>query len=131
MLGDRLKRRGKGNKMSNGRDDLHQLVEHKRILDEIEKGTRLANREILHERIPSLNRENILALAVSVGRLRARYLEAAFKLAIDEHGEPPNREEVDELRLRREMYEEVKHAHEALRDAISKGYVDAAGFNDG
>jgi len=105
-------------------DDFHDLIEEKRFLAEIEQGIRFANREIIHQRIPSLNTDNILSFAVAVGRLRARYLEAAFKMGVNENGDPPQEAEVKELRLRREMYEEARDAFEALQDAIFKGYVD-------
>lgn len=105
-------------------DDYRGLLEQQRFLDEIEQGVRFANREIINKRIPELTTDNILAFAVAVGRLRARYLEAAFKLGIDEHGELPNPSDVQELKRRREMYEEARQAFEALRYAIERGYVD-------
>jgi hypothetical protein len=64
--------------------------------------------------------------AVTIGRLRARYLEAAFQLGINEQGDPPKDEEIAELKRRREMFEEARNAFDALRDAIEKGYVDIA-----
>ena len=105
-------------------DDFHDLIEEKRFLAEIEQGIRFANREIIHQRIPSLTTQHILSFAVAVGRLRARYLEAAFKLGVHDSGEAPDKAEVEELRLRREMFEEARDAFEALREAIHKGYVD-------
>ena len=109
-------------------DDYQQFMEHKRFLGEIEQGIRFANREIIHRRIDSLNKDTILGFAVAVGRLRARYLEAAFKLGVNEHGDPPDLAEINELKTRREMFEEAKNAFEALREAIEKGYVDIAGI---
>jgi hypothetical protein len=116
----------KGGTMSNSdqQDDYQKLLIQKRFLGEIEQGIRIANSEIIHKRIQSLDKDSVLALAVAVGRLRARYLEAAFKLAVDEHGNAPNQAEITELKTRREMFEEAKAAFEALRDAIEKGYVD-------
>lgn len=117
--------------MTEGRDDYHDLMEQKRFLGEIEQGMRFANREIIHKRIPTLNKDSILSFAVAVGRLRARYLEAAFKLGVNEHGDPPDQKEIAELRLRREMFDEARDAFEALRDAIEKGYVDVKGLGGG
>lgn len=114
--------------MSDSHDDYRQLMEQKRFLGEIEQGIRIANREIIHQRIPSLSMEKILAFAVSIGRLRARYLEEAFRLGVADDGEPPNRAEIHELKTRREMFEEARHAFEALREAIEKGYVDIEGL---
>ncbi len=110
--------------MAKDQGDYKLLMDLQRFLGEIEQGTRIANREIIHQLIPSLDRDTVLSLAVSVGRLRARYLEAAFKLGVSEHGEVPEKSDIEELRLRREMFEEARAASEALRDAIEKGYVD-------
>lgn len=110
--------------MADSTDDYHRYAEQKRFLAEIEQGVRLANTEILHKRITELSQDNILSLAVSVSRLRASYLAAAFKLSVNEQGEQPDADQVSELRNKREMYEEARLGFEALRDAIEKGYID-------
>lgn len=117
--------------MSEPHDDYRHLMDQKRFLGEIEQGIRLANRQIIHQRIPSLNKETVLAFALAIGRLRARYLEAAFQLGVADDGDPPNRAEIQELKTRREMFEEARHAFEALRDAIERGYVDIEGLQSG
>lgn len=114
--------------MAEPQDDYRQLMEQKRFLGEIEQGIRQANRQIIHQRIPSLNKETIMAFALAIGRLRARYLEAAFQLGVADDGDPPNPSEIHELRTRREMFEEARNAFEALREAIEKGYVDVEGL---
>jgi len=111
-------------RMAESQDDYRQLIQQKRFLGEIEQGIRAANRQLIHQRVPSLDRDSILNFAVAVGRLRARYLEAAFKLGVNEHGDPPDQAEINELRIRREMFEEARSAFEALREAIEKGYLD-------
>ncbi len=116
--------------MTDGQDDYQILLAQKRFLGEVEQGIRFANREVIHKHIPELDKDNVLAFAVAVGRLRARYLEAAFKLGINEHGDPPDQSEISELRNHREMYEEARAAFEALREAIEKGYVDIAGVGE-
>jgi hypothetical protein len=100
------------------------LAKQRRFLLEVEQGVRMANREIIHQRIPELSTENILPFAVSVARLRARYLEAAFNFSEKEHGDPLDDPEIETLRHTREMYEEARDAFEALRHAIDRGYVD-------
>lgn len=104
-------------------NELQELKNHQRFLAEVEQGVRMANREVIHERIPGLTKETFLALAVSVGRLRARHLAAAFALAVNEHGDPPDQAEIADLRNRREMYEEARAAFDSLREAIEKGYI--------
>ena len=116
--------------MNEAQSDYQRLVAQKRYLKEVEHSIRVANCEIIHKRIPMLNRETILSFAVTVGRLRARYLEAAFKLGVNEHGDTPNRGEIDELRLRREMFEEARTAFAALQHAIEMGYVDVEGVGE-
>ena len=43
-----------------------------RFLLEIEQRIRVANREVIHKRIPPITSENLLPFVVSVARLRAR-----------------------------------------------------------
>ncbi len=114
--------------MTEGIDDYQQLLDQKRFLGEVEQGIRHANRKSIHKHISSINKENFLDFATMVARLRARYLEAAFKLGVNEHGDPPDQSQVTELRTRREMFEEARTAFEALIEAIEKGYVDVEGL---
>lgn len=103
-----------------------RLITQQHFLNEIEQGIRVANCQIIHKRIPVLNKEMILVLAGTVGRLRARYLEAAFKLGVNEQDDLPQKSQIEDLRLRREMFEEARAAFAALMDAIEKGYVGVA-----
>ena len=102
---------------------MDELAKQQRFLLEIEQGIREANREVIHERIPPITAENLLPFAVSVARLRARYLEAAFKFVEKAGGDPINDDEVADMRLQRQTYEEARNAFEALRHAIERGYV--------
>lgn len=103
-----------------------EVAKQRRFLLEIEQGIRVANREVIHERIPPISVDAVMPFAVSVARLRARYLEAAFKFSEKEQGDPLNAEEIEELRQARLMYAEARDAFEALRTAIERGYVDLA-----
>jgi len=105
-------------------DDYKKTMLQKRFLNEIEQGIRIANREIIHSRIPKLNKNSVLAFAVSIARLRAHYLDAAFSAAGTDTGEPLSAEQINSMRLHREAYEEAKEAFEALRYALEQGYVD-------
>lgn len=105
-------------------DDYKQLQTQKRFLGEIEQGVRLANRELIHKKIPGLNKDAILTYAIAVGRLRASYLEMAVNMSVGEHGDPPDQSYIEELGTKRHMFEEAKIGFEALRDAIEKGYID-------
>ncbi|HEY9080827.1 hypothetical protein [Magnetovibrio sp.] len=105
-------------------DDYKKMMNQKRFLNEIEQGIRIANREIIHKRIPTLSKDTVLSFAVAIARLRTRYLEASFRAADADHGEALTPDEIEELRMHREAYEETKKAFEALRYAIEQGYVD-------
>lgn len=94
------------------------------FLKEMEQAIQVANREILSQRLPPITKENILPLAVSVARLRSRYLAEAFKIAEADAGEPPSEEEIKTLRFHREMYEEARLAFEALIHVIDREYVE-------
>ena len=105
-------------------DDYKKMMHQKRFLNDVEQGIRIANREIIHSRIEALDKDTVLAFAVAIARLRARYLDAAFTAAKTDRGEPLDQSEVNQLRIHREAYEETKKAFEALRYAIEQGYVD-------
>ena len=109
-------------------DDYKQLQIQKRFLGEIEQGIRVANTELIHKKIPELNKDKILTFAVAVGRLRASYLEMAVNMSVGEHGDPPDQAYIDELHRKRTMFEEAKIGFESLRDAIEKGYIDVEGL---
>ncbi|MCW8915588.1 MAG: hypothetical protein OQK24_07010 [Magnetovibrio sp.] len=104
-------------------DDYKKLMNQKRFLNDIEQGIRIANREIIDKRIPVVTRDTVLSFAVAIARLRARYLEAAFRAADSDRGEPLDQSEVAQLRKHREAYEECKAAFGAMRYAIEQGYV--------
>ncbi len=110
--------------MVDTQDDYQQLLNQKRFLGEIEQGIRLANRELITKKIPGLNKDSILSFAVTVGRLRASYLSAAVQMSVNEQGEQPDTAYIEDLKRKREMYEEARSGFEALRDAIEKGYID-------
>ena len=95
-----------------------------RFKHNMDQAIALANREIIHPLIPKITRDSVLPLAVSVARLRGRYLQAAFEIAAKDHGDAPDNQEIDKFRRHREMYEEARQAFDALMQAIERGYVD-------
>ena len=94
------------------------------FLDELDMGIRAANQEIIHGRIPDLDREKAFVFATMVARLRTDYLEAAFRHCT--HSTHPTQEDIEELRAKRLSYEEARDAFQALRHAIESGYIDIA-----
>ncbi|MBL6932685.1 MAG: hypothetical protein ISR45_07015 [Rhodospirillales bacterium] len=109
--------------------DYKDLMKQKHFLGEIEQAIRFANNELIHKQIPILNKDKILAFAVQIGKLRANYLEAAFKIGINESTEPPAPEVIDDIQRKRELFEEARLGFDALKEAIEKGYVDIEGMD--
>ncbi len=116
--------------MPDGISDRQRLRAEQIFFEELEHGIRTANREIIGARIPELNKDTIHGLAVMVGRLRASYLELAFKMCAAGDGTEPDASFVEGLRARRQMFEEARDAYEALRRAVERGYIEIAGIED-
>jgi hypothetical protein len=104
-----------------------KLLKH--FLNELDLGIRAANQEIIHARIPDLDREKAFVFATVVARLRADYLDAAFRLCSPDA--QSGAQEMAELRSKRETYEEARDAFNALCHAIERGYIDVAQMNPG
>ena len=94
------------------------------FLNELDLGIRAANQEIIHGRIPDLDRQKAFVFATMVARLRADYLDAAFKHCTP--GAESDIKDIQELRAKRLTYEEARDAFQALRHAIEVGYIDFA-----
>ena len=100
------------------------LAKNKRFLMEVEQGIRLSNNEVIHQRISPITSERMLSFAVMVAKLRAEYIEGAFNFADAKHADGVEGDaEIDELRLRRSRFEEVRDSFIALQRAIELGYV--------
>ena len=105
-----------------GRDvDAQELQAQRQFAEQLEMSVAVANREVIHKQIPNLNKETFQQLAVMVARFRADYLEAAIKLSGLSDCDGPC---LDELKKKRELYDEGRAAFEALERAIERGYVD-------
>jgi len=104
--------------------DYKDLLKQKHFIGEIEQGIRLANNEILHSQLPMLNKVKILSFAISVGKLRARYLEASLKLSVEDETHEPKPEDIEEIKKWRLLFEEARMAFDALIAAIERGYID-------
>jgi hypothetical protein len=106
-----------------GRDmDAHGLAAQRQFLEQLEMSVAVANREVIHQQIPNLNKQTFQQLAVMVAKFRANYLAAAMKLA-----ESPGSCDGDclaDLKRKGELYDEGRAAFEALERAIERGYVD-------
>lgn len=104
-------------------DDSELLRAQRAFLFEAEKAIRSANQKIIHEKLPELSPDTVHSLARAVARMRANYLESALDLIIVE-GALPDRTRIENLRDKREMFEEARSAFMALQRAIELGYID-------
>ncbi len=100
------------------------LAKNKHFLMEIEQGIRLSNNEVIHQKISPITSERMLSFAVAVAKLRAEYIETAFKFADAKHADGGESDAgIDELRLCRSRFEETRDAFIALQRAIELGYM--------
>ncbi|MBM3569164.1 MAG: hypothetical protein FJX46_10480 [Alphaproteobacteria bacterium] len=106
-------------------DDAQLLAQHQKLLDDLERGIRVANREIITRHVKrKVKGDDVMRLAIAVAELRARYLDQALRLIDREKGVVPDSAEIKRLAAARETYDEALHAFEAFRRAIERGYVD-------
>ena len=100
------------------------LTKNRRFLSETEQTIRLANNEVIHKQVPPITSDRMLSFAVAVAKLRAHYIEAAFKFTDLEHSEGGEGvAEIDELGSCRRRFEEARDAFSAMQRAIELGYV--------
>lgn len=105
-------------------DDDGLLRRQKLFLQQVEFDLRRINREVIHERIPELNKESFVRFASFVAETRARYLRAALAVSQTPSGSSEAELLLQTLRHEREAFEESKSAFAALERAIEQGYVD-------
>ncbi len=104
----------------------HNDIQTQHFLKEMEQAIQVVNRDILSQRLPSITKDNILPLAISVARLRGQYLAEAFRIAETDAGNAPGEAEISSLKRHREMYEEARNSFDALIHIIDRGYVEIA-----
>ena len=94
-----------------------------RLLLELEKLRRDINRETLNPPIPELTIEDLRPIITLAAQARLSYLEELFAIG---SGAPdfPSPDRIASLAKRREAYEELRAAVNALETAIDRGYLD-------
>lgn len=100
------------------------LAENRRFLLQVEQAIQVANKEVIHKQIAPITSDRMLSFAVAVAKLRANYIELAFKFA---DAKADSGEEgvavIDELDTHRKRFEVARDAFLALQRAIEMGYV--------
>jgi hypothetical protein len=100
------------------------LEKNRRFLLQVEQTIRLANNEVIHQQISPVTSDRMLSFAVTLAKLRAEYIKAAFDFADAKHEEGAGIEsEINELCLLRKKFEEVRCAFLAIQRGIELGYV--------
>ncbi len=100
------------------------LAKNRRFLQEAEQIIRTTNNQIIHEEIPPINTERMISFATVIAKLRAQYIDAAFKCTGGETGSTvASSDQIEELRKCRVQFEEARDAFIALQRAIELGYV--------
>jgi hypothetical protein len=102
--------------------DPKELAAQRQFIEQLEMAVTVANREVIHGQIPDLTPAVFQQLAVMVARFRANYLEAAIKLSNSANS--CDTACLEDLKHKRQLYEEGRAAFEALERAIERGYVD-------
>lgn len=105
--------------------DLDEHVQkNKRFLLDTKRSIRLSNNEVIHKLVPPITGERMLSFSVAVAKMRAEYIDAAFKFADSKHPAPTESAiEIDQLALCRRRFEEARDAYIALERTIELGYV--------
>jgi hypothetical protein len=92
---------------------------------EMEQAIAMANREVMKSaKLPAVNQDSVLPLAITVARLRAEYLKAALAIGASGGNHSPVEAELNELGKYRKAYEEGVASFEALMRAIERGYIE-------
>jgi len=102
--------------------DSKELAAQRQFVEKLEMAVAVANREVIHKQIPNLNQATFQSLAVMVAKFRANYIEAAIKLSVSPGGCDASC--FEELKQKRELFEESRAAFDALERAIERGYVE-------
>ena len=102
------------------------MVDHNRLLLEMEQTRREVNRGVINPEIKTLCKDEISPMVEMIAHARAAYVAELFRLAQETGGKkaPDN---VDELRRLRQDFQELVDAANAVETMIKRGYVDVKG----
>lgn len=98
-----------------------------RMLIELERIRKEINREVINPLVPELALADLGPLLTMVANARADYVRELLDLAQATEGEAPSVEQVNELRDRRVIFEELVTATNALETVIQREYMDVKG----
>lgn len=106
-------------------------VDNNRLLMELDKFRREINRDVINPVFPELSIEDIKPMINMVAQARASYIKELMDLASVCQETPPSEQQVNQLRHRRETFEELVAAANALETVISREYLDVKASRGG
>ncbi|MSP20999.1 MAG: hypothetical protein EXQ93_05675 [Alphaproteobacteria bacterium] len=98
----------------------------RRIFQEFDQAIRESNRAAVSAATGAITKDSVLRVAITVSRLRARYLREVLKLSSEGGDRALDPTAILDLRQMREAYEEALSGFGALRHALERGYFDLA-----
>ncbi len=99
----------------------------RRMFQEFEQAIRESNRTAIAAATGGISKEHFLRVAITVSRLRSRYLKEVLKLSAESGDRALDPTAILDLRQMREAYEEALHGFSALRHALERGYIELSG----
>ncbi|SIQ73240.1 hypothetical protein [Marinobacterium stanieri] len=99
-------------------------TDNNRLLLELEKHRRDINREVINPLLPELALADLKPVLAMVAHARADYIKTLLSIADGSEGESPAPESIKELKHRRETFQELVDAVNALESVISRDYLD-------
>jgi hypothetical protein len=103
-------------------EDSAQQRKQRQFLDAVEHSVHDINHEVIHAILPRMDKTTFMKMARSVAQIRIKYIAAtAAALA---SGEAPSPQQAAQLKQLREQFEESRTGFDALKRAISRGYID-------
>ncbi|WP_370280675.1 hypothetical protein [Pontibacterium sp.] len=99
-------------------------MENNRLLMQLDKYRREVNREVLNPAISELALEDLKPMLGMVAQARAQYVSELLEVAKLSGNNLPTPEQIRQLKVCRETYDELVAAANALETVIQRGYLD-------
>jgi len=98
-------------------------IDSNRLLLEFEKLRREINFSVLNPALPEINMTTLQPIITLVAEARRDYLKTLVELADQAKGQTPNAEQIQRLTAKRETFDELVSAANALETAIQRDYL--------
>ncbi|MEH6565259.1 MAG: hypothetical protein V7756_08060 [Halopseudomonas sp.] len=98
-------------------------IDSNRLLLEFEKLRREINHNVLSPALPELSLTTLQPIITLVAEARRDYLKTFVELAEQARGQKPSAEQIAQLKARREAFDELMSAANALETAIQRDYL--------